>query len=106
MSLRAVLFDFSGTLFHLEPGAAWTDGVPQTLTPAEQQSFVSELTRPVGVPPLLPAALHDTWERRDLDPDAHREVYAAIMLAGGLAEPDLLYDRLFTASSWRPYPDT
>ncbi|MGQ0837109.1 HAD family hydrolase [Actinokineospora sp.] len=113
MSIRGVLLDYSGTLFHLEPGAAWVhglaghDGAP--LNEALQAELLAGLTSPVGPSAHLPADLTDAWERRDLDPEVHRMVYLAALRAAGLdlgpGVPEQLYDRILDPAAWRPYPD-
>ena len=114
VGIRGVLLDFSGTLFRLEPGArpddafTSTDGTP--LTPERVIELFAMMTIPTGVPEHLPADLHETWHRRDLDPDAHRLGYEASLGAPALAlAPDVparLYDRMLHPDSWQPYPDT
>ncbi|ASO18001.1 HAD superfamily hydrolase (TIGR01509 family) [Actinoalloteichus hoggarensis] len=113
MAIRGVLFDFSGTLFRLEPGPAWFRG----LTPGEVGSPLSEdaeaelivaLTAPAGEGAGLPASLADAWRRRDLDPVLHRTVYEAIITGAGIDEElaTPLYHRLIHPDYWRAYPDT
>lgn len=114
VGIRGVLLDFSGTLFRLEPGArpdddfSSLDGSP--LTPERVVELFALMTIPTGVPEHLPADLHDTWHRRDLDPKAHRAGYEASLGAPALAlapdVPSRLYDRMLDPESWRPYPDT
>ncbi|HEY7594679.1 MAG TPA: HAD family hydrolase [Actinophytocola sp.] len=96
--IRGVLFDFSGTLFRLEPDPAWSD------------ELISVLTASTLAADHLPAALADDWARRDLDPDLHRSVYLASLAASDLglsaAEAEATYERMLEPESWRPYPDT
>jgi len=96
--IRAVLFDFSGTLFRLEPDPQWSDELIAVLT-------ASTLTAD-----HLPAELAEDWARRDLDPDLHRNVYLASLAASGLglspAEAEATYERMLQPEAWRPYPDT
>jgi HAD superfamily hydrolase (TIGR01509 family) len=102
VTIRGVLFDFSGTLFHLEPSPDWFDGYP-----LDRARLIDVLTSPDA---SVPADLREAWERRDLDPDTHRMVYLALLRS---AVPDvmddvlyMIYDRVYTAESWMPYPDT
>ncbi|MGV9824390.1 MULTISPECIES: HAD family hydrolase [unclassified Gordonia (in: high G+C Gram-positive bacteria)] len=110
---RAVLFDFSGTLFRFEARDEWfadlhdESGAP--LHVEHQAELIRRMTQPVG----LPAAVTDddriSWERRDLDPAEHRRAYLAILRASGLTVPghaEALYQRVLDPQSWMPFPDT
>ena len=96
--IRCVLFDFSGTLFRLEPDPGWTD------------ELISVLTASTLAADHLPAELADDWARRDLDPELHRSVYLASLAASGLglspAKAEATYERMLEPDSWQPYPDT
>jgi HAD superfamily hydrolase (TIGR01509 family) len=100
--IRGVLFDFSGTLFHLEPGPDWFDGYP-----LDRATMIDVLTSPDT---SVPEELRDAWERRDLDPALHRTVYlAALRTAAPDVADDVLstiYERVPDPASWQPYPDT
>ncbi|ONI82659.1 haloacid dehalogenase [Saccharothrix sp. ALI-22-I] len=94
MTIRAVLFDFSGTLFRLEHDSL-----------AAHAELLRALTAPVGLADGLdidPAQ----WERRDLDPDAHREMHLAVLAKAGAADPARFYDDLVSPPFWQAYPDT
>lgn len=114
MAIRGVLLDYSGTLFRLEPGAAWVHGLVghdgAALDEVAQDALLMSLTAPVGPSAQLPAELRDDWERRDLDPDVHRSVYIAALRAAGLdmgpGVAETLYERIREPGSWVPYPDT
>jgi FMN phosphatase YigB (HAD superfamily) len=98
--IRGVLFDFSGTLFYLEPDA---EGQP-----LDRAGLIETLTSPVT--PNLPSELLEAWHRRDLDPETHRMVYLAALTAAhpGITD-DILqsaYDMVFRPEFWMPYPDT
>lgn len=95
VTIRAVLFDFSGTLFRLEHESL-----------AEHAELLRALTAPVGIADGLSPEMQDAWQRRDLDPDLHREVHVAALLAAGSTEPEAFYERLCGAPFWQPYPDT
>lgn len=88
VAIRGVLLDYSGTLFRLEPGAAWVHGLVghdgATLDEVAQDALPASLTAPVGPSAHLPAELRGDWERRDLDSDVHRTVYMAALRAAGL----------------------
>jgi HAD superfamily hydrolase (TIGR01509 family) len=96
--IRGVLFDFSGTLFRLEPDPSWSP------------ELIDILTASTLVADHLPPKLAEGWARRDLDPVLHREVYLASLAASGLgltpAEAEAAYERIPDPDSWRPYPDT
>ena len=104
MTIRGVLFDFSGTLFHLEPDPSWFDGQP-----LDRTKIIDVLTSPASSG-YLPEGLRDAWERRDLDPDIHRMVYLTALRAAAPGVPDdvltAIYERVPAAESWMPYPDT
>jgi HAD superfamily hydrolase (TIGR01509 family) len=96
--IRGVLFDFSGTLFRLEPDPSWSP------------ELIGVLTASTPVADHLSPELAEGWARRDLDPVLHREVYLASLAASGLgltpAEAEAVYERIPDPESWRPYPDT
>lgn len=99
MTVRGVLFDFSGTLFRLEIPGAWLPGQD-----AERGArLLQALTRPTGPDADLPA----DWPRRDLDPEIHRRVYTESLRRSGLTAElaEQCYDRMLDPASWRPYPD-
>ncbi|SES06509.1 HAD family hydrolase [Actinokineospora terrae] len=112
--IRGVLLDFSGTLFRLEPGPGAVDGLHNAdgtaLTAERYADVLALMTVPTGVPAHLPADLHDSWHRRDLNPEVHRAGYEASLvhpeLGLGGDTPGKLYDLMLAPSSWRPYPDT
>ncbi|MGH3763038.1 HAD family hydrolase [Actinophytocola sp.] len=96
--IRGVLFDYSGTLFRLEPDPSWSE------------ELIGVLTASTLVAEHLPRELAEGWARRDLDPDLHRRVYLASLAASDLGlTPDAAvaaYERVLEPESWRPYPDT
>jgi HAD superfamily hydrolase (TIGR01549 family) len=104
-----VLFDFSGTLFRVEPAA---DSVRLALG-AELVHLAPELVRLGAInggemPAGLSAADTDLWQRRDLDRAAHRAAYSGQAVRAGLTaeQAAALYDRGVAADAWLPYPDT
>lgn len=113
----AVLFDFSGTLMRAEPphrrvGAVLAEaGI--SLPDAEVHDWADRLERSGGLPGgHVPAAIPDRfradWERRDLDPAAHRAAYTGMMRNSGWPWPELvdaIYDRCTRPDEWAPYPD-
>lgn len=110
---RAVLFDFSGTLFRFEAADDWFDGLHDAdggpLHLDQQAELIRRMTQPVGVPANIRADDRIAWERRDLDPAQHRRAYLAMLRASGLTVPghaEALYERVIDPHSWRIFPDT
>ncbi len=113
--VKGVMFDFSGTLFRIEPVPDWFDSLGLDLPPAERDATVDRLTAagalPGGPPPLhAPAG----WGERDLGAARHRAAYTAQTRAGLRptvpadrvdALATALYERHLTPDAWRPYPD-
>ncbi len=104
--IRGVLFDYSGTLFRLEPGEGWLEHAEPEL----HERLTQVLTAPTLSGAHLPADLAEAWGRRDLDPEVHRTVYLASLVASGIEFPaggaDAVYAKSTDPASWRPYPDT
>ncbi|WFB05956.1 HAD-IA family hydrolase [Streptomyces sp. LX-29] len=122
---KGVLFDFSGTLFHIEPAREWlraaAEEAGRVLTEEELTAYAERLeavgAQPGGVPPRrLPAELAELWRERDMSAGRHRAVYTALARsamppapAASAPVPDLteaLYERHRRPAAWRPYPDT
>ncbi|SEG97585.1 haloacid dehalogenase superfamily, subfamily IA, variant 3 with third motif having DD or ED/haloacid dehalogenase superfamily, subfamily IA, variant 1 with third motif having Dx(3-4)D or Dx(3-4)E [Saccharopolyspora kobensis] len=112
VTLRAVLFDFSGTLFRLEEDPSWyadltdADGAPFDL--AAQAEIMRRMTAPTGQIVQLDAEYQHAWDNRDLDPELHRKVYVEVLRSSGVqdGEADGLYERLIDPDYWTEYPDT
>jgi HAD superfamily hydrolase (TIGR01493 family) len=112
VAIRGVLFDFSSTLFRLEPDVSWLHGLTGPdgveLDGREQAALIAEMT--LGPSRHLPADLKDEWERRDLEPDTHRKVYLAAYKGAGMdvgpGVTERVYDSMLLPESWKPYPDT
>jgi HAD superfamily hydrolase (TIGR01509 family) len=121
MTIRAVLFDYSGTLFRLEEDESWFEGITVDEREVDghvQAELMRRLTTPVGnfaemtaesdvAAGAAPAAYH-ACVNRDLAPHLHREAYLHVLRESGLADrhAEALYDRVIDPSSWTPYPDT
>ena len=113
VTYRAVLFDFSGTVFRLEQDETWladlTDHEGESLDIEAQTELMRRMTAPVGqVVDLDEEHLH-AWRNRDRDPVLHRKVYLEVLKQSGVPHADqavALYDRLIDPSQWTPYPDT
>jgi HAD superfamily hydrolase (TIGR01509 family) len=123
-SVRAVLFDYSGTLFRLEEDESWFDGMEldtecnREVDGHVQAELMRRLTAPVGIfeemttrsdvaAGAAPKAYH-AWINRDLAPHLHREAYLHVLRESGLAHhhAESLYGWVIDPSSWTPYPDT
>ncbi|GAB1334196.1 HAD-IA family hydrolase [Streptomyces sp. E-15] len=115
--MTAVLFDFSGTLFRIEPAESWLRAV---LTEAGHPLPEAELVRaaraleaagalPGGAEPSEPPGdLADLWAVRDRSAELHRAAYTGVSRRVPLPDPalyDALYDRHMTPAAWSPYPD-
>ena len=118
MPIRAVLFDFSGTLFRLEEDDSWFAGmevVDDSLSPAGrravdahvQAELMERLTHPTGGNIELSEAAYQKWLNRDLAPHLHREAYLHVLRESGLPSrhAESLYDKVVDPASWAPYPD-
>ena len=106
-STRAVLFDFSGTLFRLEDDASWfedMDGVDEPV----QAELMERLTHPTGSSVQMTPEAYHAWLHRDLVPALHHEAYLHILRESGLPDhhAESLYQRVVDPASWTPYPDT
>jgi len=112
VTLRAVIFDFSGTLFRLEENPSWysdltdADGSPFDLS--AQAEIMRRMTAPTGRITELGDEFIEAWENRDLDPVLHRKVYVEVLRSSGVpnAQAESLYARLIDPDQWTPYPDT
>jgi len=106
---KAVIFDFSGTLFHCEDTESWLRGalgrVRLEATDAEIAAYCPRLYASGGQPGSdadfpVPANLADMWAHRDLSPADHRTAYTALIEQVNLPWPglaDALYDRSLRA---------
>ncbi|MFF0492334.1 HAD family hydrolase [Nocardia sp. NPDC004068] len=112
MTVEAVLFDYSGTLFRLEDDESWAadliteDGRPMDAD--ESAEILRRMTQPVGPVLELDERTRFAWERRDLDPALHRAAYLTVLRRSGLPgdRAERLYDRMVDPHAWTPYPDT
>ena len=98
--MRAVLFDFSGTLASCEARDEWFTGMG--LDAAQRADVMDRLTHPTA------SVTHHAWEYRDLDPALHREAYLHVLNNSGLADDhaEELYRRVTDPAEWAIYPDT
>jgi putative hydrolase of the HAD superfamily len=106
---RAVLFDFTGTLFWIEDArAAVTAALGSEFADRAPALHRWSAINGSGTPDDLPPHLADVWARRDLAKEAHRGAYSGLAVHAGLTDEQaqLLYARGITADAWHPYPDT
>jgi HAD superfamily hydrolase (TIGR01509 family) len=108
---RAVLFDYSGTLFRLEEDDSWFTGIQVDERAIEghvQAELMRRLTAPTGASVDMDEQAYDAWVNRDLAPHLHREAYLHVLRESGLADhhAETLYDKVIDPLSWTPYPDT
>ncbi|MBC9717555.1 HAD-IA family hydrolase [Streptomyces sp. TRM66268-LWL] len=118
MTIKGVLFDFSGTLLRIETTESWLRAVlaeagtvlpePEFRRCAQELEYVGAL--PGGTPsPRVPDHLRDIWAVRDESADNHRIAYTGLSGVVDLPHPglhDALYNRHMTPPAWGPYPDT
>ncbi|MGX8909562.1 HAD family hydrolase [Streptomyces netropsis] len=117
MTVKGVLFDFSGTLFRIESTASWLRSVlDRARIPLDEAEF-KRLTRaleacgalPGGAAPrAVPAHLTEVWAERDRTAEQHRAAYTAMAREVPLPHPELydaLYARHMEPAAWRPYAD-
>jgi HAD superfamily hydrolase (TIGR01509 family) len=100
MPIRAVLFDFSGTLARLEEDDSWFEGMG--LDDARRAQVMDAMTHPTA------EVSHDAWAHRDLDPAMHRDAYMHVLVESGLPEEHAasLYARCIDPAEWSVYPDS
>ena len=108
---RAVLFDFSGTLFRLEEDDSWFEGIQvdeKAVDGHVQAELMRRLTAPTGASVDMDETAHRAWTNRDLEPHLHREAYLHVLRESGVADHHAkrLYDKVVDPASWTPYPDT
>jgi HAD superfamily hydrolase (TIGR01509 family) len=115
MPIRAVLFDFSGTLFRLEEDDSWFAGMElidddarRAVDEHVQAELMERLTQPTGRSVQMTEEAYQAWLNRDLAPYLHREAYLHVLRESGLPDHHArsLYDRVIDPASWTPYPDT
>ncbi|MBD9728995.1 HAD-IA family hydrolase [Streptomyces caniscabiei] len=118
MTVKAVLFDFSGTLFRVESTESWLRAAladcSLTLPEAKLVRAAAALERagalPGGAAPVeAPTGdLAGLWAVRDRSAEEHRAAFTGLSRRVSLPAPalhDALYDRHMTPAAWSPYPD-
>jgi HAD superfamily hydrolase (TIGR01493 family) len=118
MTVKGVMFDFSGTLMRVTDTRSWlaagleAAGIP--VADGELERWSRRL-RTAGAlpggddPAMIPPRLRRLWEERDLDAARHRAAYTGLAREAGLPWPglvDVLYDLHRAPRMWHPYPDT
>ena len=111
VTLQAVLFDFSGTLFRLEEDDSWFEGIEVDDRQIEghvQAELMRRMTAPTGQHVDMTPEAHHAWTHRDLEPHLHREAYLHVLRESGVADEhaESLYGLLVDPLNWTPYPDT
>ncbi|KWX19486.1 haloacid dehalogenase [Mycolicibacterium wolinskyi] len=109
--IKAVLFDFSGTLFRLEEDESWFAGIAVDEREVDghvQAELMRRLTAPTGRSVQMSDEQYHAWVNRDLAPHLHREAYLHVLRESGLADHHAveLYERVIDPDSWTAYPDT
>ncbi len=112
MAIRAVLFDFSGTLFRLEEDDNWLDDLTDVdgrqFDVHAQAELMRRMTAPLQQSVMFDGEGQHAWENRDLDPALHRKAYLQVLRKSGVptdAQANALYERLIDPAEWTPYPD-
>ena len=119
MTIKGVLFDFSGTLFRIESTESWLravlDEAELTLPDAEFTATAAALDAAGALPggsntPVdVPAHLAELVAVRDVDARRHRAAYTGLARQVPLPDErlyDALYDRHMRPDAWLPYPDS
>ncbi|MER5183196.1 HAD-IA family hydrolase [Streptomyces sp. NPDC002896] len=117
MTIKGVLFDFSGTLFRIESSESWLRAVldeagmtlpePELLRTAAALEDAGALAGG-SYPQHVPEHLTGAWATRDSTAELHRAAYTGLSRQVPLPDPalhDALYDRHMTPAAWAPYPD-
>ncbi|MEU7580945.1 HAD-IA family hydrolase [Streptomyces sp. NPDC041068] len=117
MTIKGVLFDFSGTLFRVEPTVTWLravlDDLEVSLPEPELRRTAEALERagalPGGASPVaVPEHLAEHWAVRDESAELHRAAFTGLAREVPLPDPrlhDALYARHMTPAAWCPYGD-
>ncbi|WP_394435899.1 HAD family hydrolase [Streptomyces sp. SGAir0957] len=118
MTIKAVLFDFSGTLFRIESAAAWLRGgldelgltLPEPAFTRAAQGLHEAGALPGGSTAhvTVPGHLAELMAVRDVDATRHRAAYTGLAREVPLPDDrlyDVLYDRHMRPAAWHPYPD-
>ncbi|WP_445152711.1 HAD family hydrolase [Baekduia sp. Peel2402] len=103
MPVRAVLFDFAGTLAMPEERSAWLAACGADEAHGDA---LDRAGRPGPTAAFVPAELVEVYEARDHDSDAHRAAYTGLFAT--VVDPELatvLYERTLVVEGWVAYAD-
>ncbi|MCQ4083334.1 HAD-IA family hydrolase [Streptomyces sp. RB6PN25] len=115
---KGCIFDFSGTLFRVEPAGRWLRAAlaEAGISASEDEiaRYADRLDRAGALPgsrspEFIPPHLERLWELRDVDATRHRAAYVGLAHRAELPWPelyDVLYERHMSPAAWDPYPDT
>ncbi|MFD4671662.1 HAD family hydrolase [Lentzea sp. NPDC058450] len=92
--IKAVLFDFAGTLFG-RPTHPWLSA-----------RHLQVLRAPAPFVARMNAAERAVWDARDLTALANRSAYWNLFRLAGLTMTDDIFQRLHNPAFWLPYADT
>ncbi|AEV71667.1 haloacid dehalogenase superfamily enzyme, subfamily IA [Mycolicibacterium rhodesiae NBB3] len=111
VTVQAVLFDYSGTLFRLEEDDRWFEGIEVDERQVDvhlQAELMRRMTAPTGQHVKMTQKAHHAWINRDLAPHLHREAYLHVLRESGVADhhAEILYGLMIDPLNWTPYPDT
>ncbi|MGW5120406.1 HAD family hydrolase [Streptomyces noursei] len=101
--VRAVLFDFSGTLFQIRPYAdRIRDVLPQPVGDEAMERILNGLEAGLADPVVVAAQ-----RARDVSPEAHRHAFTTWYASAPELAPvaDDLYAQLRSPANWLPYAD-
>ncbi|NLU78317.1 HAD family hydrolase [Micromonospora sp. HNM0581] len=115
--MRAVLFDFHGTLAQVEEPRTWVLAaasacgvdLDRTRATALADRLLTAGRAGGPLPARVPPHLAELWADRDLYEHAHRGAYTGLaetVDAGIDGFAEALYERLLVPQGWVPYPDT
>jgi putative hydrolase of the HAD superfamily len=117
MTIKTVLFDFSGTLFRVESTHDWLRAVLRERGPSVTEGELAEWAKGLAAagalpggpaPQRIPERIAELWPVRDMDMERHRAAYTGLAREVPLPDEglyDALYDRHMTPAAWSPYPD-
>ncbi|KOG43028.1 HAD family hydrolase [Streptomyces resistomycificus] len=105
---RAVVFDFSGTLFGRLPGHGWLFDEQSPLDEGRRARVVHALRHPAEFVARMSPGRRRDWADRDVSSKANHRAYAELFRLAGLEDAEFpeVYDRLITPRTWHPYEDT
>jgi FMN phosphatase YigB (HAD superfamily) len=114
--VRAVLFDFAGTLLCPRPAAEWVAlaarriGMPSDPDRVERLAarYLEAGLPGAPYPATVPDDLAALYAERDLQPESHRAAYIGLLATVPAPEPGLaeaIYEQIHRPEGWIPYED-